>query len=78
MKKGENLQSRIVYPARNSFSFDGEMKSFTDKQKLKHYQISFKTNVKRTSLRRKNKRGKRPTKNKSKTIKKTVLCVFSS
>ena len=77
MKKGENIQSRIAYPARLSFSFDGEMKSFTDKQKLKHYKTSSKTNVKGTFLRRKNKRRKRPTKNKSKTIKKTVLCVFS-
>ena len=30
--KGENLQARILYPARLSFRFDGEIKSFTDKQ----------------------------------------------
>ena len=33
--KEKNLQPRILYPARLSFRFDGEIKSFTDKQKLK-------------------------------------------
>ena len=32
--KGKNLQSRIFYIARLSFRFDGEMKSFPNKQKL--------------------------------------------
>ena len=32
--KGKNLQPRSLYPARISFRFDGEIKSFTDKQKL--------------------------------------------
>ena len=35
--KGKNLQSRILYPARLSFRFDREIKSFTDKQKLKEF-----------------------------------------
>ena len=30
--KGKNLQPRILYPARLSFRFDGEIKSFPDKQ----------------------------------------------
>ena len=33
--KGKNLQPRLLYPARISFRFDREIKSFTDKQKLK-------------------------------------------
>jgi len=33
--KGKNLQPRILYPARLSFRFDGEIKSFPDKQKLR-------------------------------------------
>ena len=33
--KRKNLQPRILYLARLSFRFDGEIKSFTDKQKLK-------------------------------------------
>ena len=32
--KGKNLQPRLLYPARISFIFDGEIKTFTDKQKL--------------------------------------------
>ena len=31
--KGKNLQPRILYPTRLSFRFEGEIKSFTDKQK---------------------------------------------
>ena len=33
--KGKNLQPRLLYLARLSFKFDGEIKSFTDKQKLR-------------------------------------------
>ena len=35
--KGKNLQPRILYLARLSFRYDGEIKSFTDKQKLKEF-----------------------------------------
>ena len=35
--KGENLQPKILYPARLSFRSDGEIKSFTDKQTLKDF-----------------------------------------
>ena len=37
VKKGKNLQSRLLYPARISFRFDGEIKTFTDKQKLREF-----------------------------------------
>ena len=30
--KGENLQPKLLYPARISCRFDGEIKTFTDKQ----------------------------------------------
>ena len=33
--KGKNLQPRILYPARLSFRFDGEIKSFPDKLKVR-------------------------------------------
>ena len=33
--QGKNLQPRLLYPARISFSFEGELKSFTDEQKLR-------------------------------------------
>ena len=32
--KGKNLQPRLLYPAKISFRFDREIKTFTDKQKL--------------------------------------------
>ena len=35
--KGKNLQPRLLYPARISFKIDGEIKSFSDKQKLREY-----------------------------------------
>ena len=34
MMKKKNLQPRLLYPARISFRFSEEVKSFTDKQKL--------------------------------------------
>ena len=33
--KGKKLQPRLLYPARISFRFDGEIKTFTDKQKVR-------------------------------------------
>ena len=38
--KGKNLQRRILYPARLSFRFDGEIKSIRDKQKLSEFSIT--------------------------------------
>ena len=35
--KEKNLQPRLFYPARISFRFDGEVKSFSDKQKLREF-----------------------------------------
>ena len=35
--KGKNLQPRLLYPARISFRFDGEIKSFKDKKKLREF-----------------------------------------
>ena len=35
--KVKNLQPRLLYPARISFRFEGEIKGFTDKQKLQDF-----------------------------------------
>ena len=54
--KGKKLQPRILHLARPSFRFDGEIKSFTDKQKQREFSItkfSSATNTKGTSLGRK-------------------------
>ena len=36
--KGKNLQPRILYPARLSFRIKGEIRNFSDKQKLRVHQ----------------------------------------
>ena len=40
MMKGKNLQPRLLYPARLSFRFEGEIKSFTGRQKLREFRSS--------------------------------------
>ena len=35
--KGKNLQPRLLYPSSISFKTDGEIKSFSDKQKLREF-----------------------------------------
>ena len=35
--KEKNLQPRSLYPAKISFRFDGAIKTFTDKQKLREF-----------------------------------------
>ena len=35
--KEKNLQPRFLHPARISFKYEGEIKSFTDKQKLREF-----------------------------------------
>ena len=35
--KENNLEPRLLYPARISFKYEGEIKSFTDKQKLREF-----------------------------------------
>ena len=35
--KGKNLQPRLLYPERISFRFNGEIKNFTGKQKLREF-----------------------------------------
>ena len=35
--KEKNLQPRLLYPAKISFKVEGEIKSFTDKQKLREF-----------------------------------------
>ena len=71
LMKGKKLQPRIVYRARLSFRFDGKIKSFPETARVKStqlHQTSFATNAEGTSLDRKHKRRKRPTKSKPQTI----------
>jgi len=70
--KGKNLQPRKLYPGRLSFKFDREIKSFSDKQKLREFSTT-KPALQGTSLGRKHKRRKRSNQNRSKTMKKMVI-----
>ena len=38
--KENNLQSRLLYPTRISFKYEGEIKSFSDKQKLREFRTT--------------------------------------
>ena len=38
--KEKNLQPRLLYPARISFKYEGEIKSFTDKPKLREFSMT--------------------------------------
>ena len=66
----KDLPPRLLYPTRLLFKIEGEIKSFSDKKKLRvHYnQISITRNVKGSSL-RKRKRGKKTQRNIVKRIK---------
>ena len=35
--KGKNLEPRLLYPAKISFKINGEIKNFSDKQKLREF-----------------------------------------
>ena len=37
VRKQQNIQPRLLYPARISLKYEGEIKSFTAKQKLKEF-----------------------------------------
>ena len=72
--KGKNLQPRILYPAKLSFRFDGEIKSFPDKHKLREFSTtkSALEQMLKDLLQAESTR-KRPTESKPKIIKKTVI-----
>ena len=57
--KENNLQPRLLYPARISFKYEGEIKSFYRQAKaetIQHHQTSSPTNAKGSSLDRKHKK----------------------
>ena len=56
--KEKNLQPRLLYPAKISFKYEGEIKSFTDKEKLREFSTtSSPTNAKGFSLDKKYRKG---------------------
>ena len=67
--KENNLQHRLLYPAKNSFKYEGEIKSYTEKKKKKklyrqakaerieHHKTRSPTNAIGSSLDRKHRKG---------------------
>ena len=57
--KEKNLQPRLLYPERISFKYEGEIKSFTDKQKLREFSTTNQlfNKYKGSSLDRKHRKG---------------------
>ena len=74
MKK-KNLQPRLVYPARISFRFDGEIKTFTDKQKLREFSTTKPAlqQMLRNFSRQETQENEKTYNNKPETIKKMVI-----
>ena len=66
--KGGKLQPKLLYSAKLTLRFDGEIKSFAEKQNLREFSTTkpalqyFTINTKGISLYRKHKRKKRSTK----------------
>ena len=63
--KGKNLQPRLLYQTRISFKIDGEIKSFSDKQKLREFsttKLALQQMLKRLTQSRNTREGKRSTK----------------
>ena len=55
--KEKNLQPRLLYPARISFKYEGEIKRQAKAQRIQHHQTSSSTNAKGSSLDRKHRKG---------------------
>ena len=78
--KGKNLQPRLCYPARISFRFDGEIKTFTDKQKLTEFRSTKPAlqQMLRNFSRQETQEKEKTYNHKSKTIKKMVIGTYIS
>ena len=77
--KGKNLRPRLLYPARISFRFNGEIKTFTDKQKLREFSTTkpaLQRMLKELLQAGNTREGK--DNNKPKTIKKMVIGTYVS
>ena len=78
--KEKNLQPRLLYTARISFRFSGEIKSFSDKQKLREFSTTKPALQQMLQVgsfsRRETQEKKKTHKNKPKTIKKMVIGTY--
>ena len=78
--KGKNLQPRLLYPGRISFKTEGEIKSFSDKQKLREFSTTksaLQKNVKGTYIVKKYEK-KKDLQNQPQTFKKIAIGIYIS
>ena len=80
VRKGKNLQPRLLYPARISFRFDREIKTFTDKQYLREISTTKPAlqQMLKELLQAGNTKEGKTYNNKPKTIKKIVIGTYIS
>ena len=78
--KRKKLQPRLHYPARISFRFDGEIKTFTDKQKLREFSTTKPTlqQMLKNFSRQETQEKEKTANNKPKSIKKMVIGTYIS
>ena len=78
--KGKNLQPRLQYPARISFKIDGEIRSFSDKQKLREFRTTKPAlqQMLKGLIQSGNTREKKDLQNQPKTIKKMAIGTYIS
>ena len=77
--KEKNLQPRLLYSARISFRFDGEIKSFSDKQKLREFSTTkpaLQQMLKELLSRQQTQEKEKTCNNKPKTIKKMEIGTY--
>ena len=79
--KGENLQPRLLYPKRVSFKIVGEIKSFSDQQKLRESSTTkpvLQQMLKGVILSRNTREEKKDLQNQLQTIKKMAIGTYIS
>ena len=80
VRRGKNLQSRLFYPPMISFRFDGEIKNFTNKQRLREFSAANQLYNKcyRNFSRNETQQKQKTHKNKPQTIKKMAIGTYTS
>ena len=78
--KGKNLQPRLLYSARISFKIDGEIKSFSDKQKLREFSTTKQAlqQMRKGLIQSRNTREEKDVQNQPQTIKKMAIGTYVS
>ena len=74
--KGKDLQPRLKYPARISFKVNGEIKSFSDKRKLREFSTTSFTKMLMGLIESRHTREEKDLQNQPQTIKKMARNIY--